>query len=132
MGLFEIANCFLEGSGTKKSPEVALNYLRLAGDMGDLASQERESPSPHIRQFVVVGRMALTGRRARIPLVKRGQRSQEGHVSVASSRFRLLGTTRTLTPLSRKEAARWYRMAIGQGSSNTFGLAWIWKEKYMM
>lgn len=42
MGLFEIANCFLEGSGTKKSPDVALNYLKLSGDMGDLASQERE------------------------------------------------------------------------------------------
>jgi TPR repeat protein len=43
LGLFEIANCFLEGSGTKKSPEVALNYLKLAANMGDLASQERES-----------------------------------------------------------------------------------------
>lgn len=41
MGLFEVANCFLEGSGTKKSPDVALSYLKLAGDMGDLASQER-------------------------------------------------------------------------------------------
>lgn len=43
LGLFEIANCFLEGSGTKKSPEVALNYLKLAANMGDLASQERMS-----------------------------------------------------------------------------------------
>jgi TPR repeat protein len=42
LGLFEIANCFLEGSGTKKSPDVALNYLKLAANMGDLASQERE------------------------------------------------------------------------------------------
>jgi TPR repeat protein len=42
LGLFEIANCFLEGSGTKKSPEVALEYLKLAANMGDLASQERE------------------------------------------------------------------------------------------
>lgn len=46
MGLFEIANCFLEGSGTKKSPDVALSYLKLAGDMGDLASQERMSSLP--------------------------------------------------------------------------------------
>ena len=45
LGLFEIANCFLEGSGTKKSPDVALNYLKLAANMGDLASQERMSPS---------------------------------------------------------------------------------------
>ncbi|WWC66692.1 uncharacterized protein I206_100596 [Kwoniella pini CBS 10737] len=30
-----------------------------------------------------------------------------------------------------KEAAKWYRMAIANGSSNTFGLAWIWKDKYM-
>lgn len=44
LGLFEIANCFLEGSGTKKSPDVALNYLKLAANMGDLASQERMSP----------------------------------------------------------------------------------------
>lgn len=29
--------------------------------------------------------------------------------------------------MNRKEAAKWYRMAIGQGSSNTFGLAWVWK-----
>lgn len=43
LGLFEIANCFLEGSGTKKSPDVALNYLKLAANMGDLASQERVS-----------------------------------------------------------------------------------------
>ncbi|WVO23531.1 uncharacterized protein IAS62_004886 [Cryptococcus decagattii] len=30
-----------------------------------------------------------------------------------------------------KEAAKWYRMAIAQGSSNTVGLSWVWKEKYM-
>jgi TPR repeat protein len=51
LGLFEIANCFLEGSGTKKSPEVALNYLKLAANMGDLASQERMSPPPLLACF---------------------------------------------------------------------------------
>ena len=42
MGMFEIANCFLEEVGVKRSSEVALAYLRFAGNMGDLASQERE------------------------------------------------------------------------------------------
>ncbi len=41
--MFEIANCFLEGVGVKRSPDVALAYLRLAGNTGDLASQERMS-----------------------------------------------------------------------------------------
>ena len=40
--MFEIANCFLEGVGAKKAPEVALSYLRFAGNLGDLAAQERE------------------------------------------------------------------------------------------
>lgn len=40
--MFEIANCFLEGVGTKKAPEVAISYLRNAGNLGDLAAQERE------------------------------------------------------------------------------------------
>ena len=48
LGLFEIANCFLEGSGTKKSPDVALNYLKLAANMGDLASQERMFLGPYL------------------------------------------------------------------------------------
>jgi TPR repeat protein len=42
LGMFEIANCFLEGVGTKKAPEVAISYLRNAGNLGDLAAQERE------------------------------------------------------------------------------------------
>jgi TPR repeat protein len=46
VGLFEIANCFLEGVGVKKAPDVAMSYLRFAANMGDLASQEREHPSP--------------------------------------------------------------------------------------
>lgn len=41
--MFEIANCFLEGVGVKKSPDVAVEYLRYAANLGDLASQERES-----------------------------------------------------------------------------------------
>jgi TPR repeat protein len=40
--LFEIANCFLEGVGVKKAPDIAVSYLRFAANMGDLASQERE------------------------------------------------------------------------------------------
>lgn len=40
--MFEVANCFLEGVGVKKDPEVAVSYLRFAGDLGDLASQERK------------------------------------------------------------------------------------------
>ena len=43
LGLFEIANCFLEGVGVKRSPDIALAYLRSAGAMGDLASQERKA-----------------------------------------------------------------------------------------
>lgn len=42
LGMFEIANCFLEGVGVKKAPDVAIAYLRFAANMGDLASQERE------------------------------------------------------------------------------------------
>jgi TPR repeat protein len=40
--MFEVANCFLDGVGVKKDSEVAVSYLRLAGDLGDLHSQERE------------------------------------------------------------------------------------------
>jgi TPR repeat protein len=64
LGLFEIANCFLEGSGTKKSPEVALNYLKLAANMGDLASQERMS----LRSFPSCFSLMV---RTRFPFVKR-------------------------------------------------------------
>lgn len=39
--MFEVANCFLDGVGVKKDSEVAVSYLRFAGDLGDLASQER-------------------------------------------------------------------------------------------
>ena len=39
--MFEIANCFLEGVGAKKAPDVALSYLRFAGNLGDIAAQER-------------------------------------------------------------------------------------------
>jgi len=42
LGMFEIANCFLEGVGAKKAPDVALSYLRFAGNLGDIAAQERE------------------------------------------------------------------------------------------
>lgn len=45
-GLCEIGNCFLEGAGVKKSPEVAVSYLRLAGDLGDIAASERELGAP--------------------------------------------------------------------------------------
>ena len=43
--MFEIANCFLEGVGAKKAPDIALSYLRFAGNLGDIAAQEREWPS---------------------------------------------------------------------------------------
>jgi TPR repeat protein len=52
VGLFEIANCFLEGVGVKKTPDVAMSYLRFAGNMGDLASQEREYRAGPTRQRV--------------------------------------------------------------------------------
>ncbi|RSH85590.1 hypothetical protein EHS25_003729 [Saitozyma podzolica] len=87
VGLFEIANCFLEGVGVKKTPDVAMSYLRFAGNMGDLASQEQ------------LGFLLSKGSSG----IKKDM----------------------------KEAAKWYRMAIGQGSTNTFGLAWVWKDKYM-
>ncbi|OCF59491.1 hypothetical protein L486_02158 [Kwoniella mangroviensis CBS 10435] len=87
LGMFEVGNCFLEGIGVKKSPEVALAYLKFAAGMGDVASQEQ------------LGFLLSKGSNG----VKKDM----------------------------KEAARWYRMAIANGSSNTFGLAWIWKDKYM-
>jgi TPR repeat protein len=42
MGIAEMANCFLNGTGVKKSPEAATSYLRFAADMGDIAAQERK------------------------------------------------------------------------------------------
>ncbi|WWC58254.1 uncharacterized protein I303_100792 [Kwoniella dejecticola CBS 10117] len=87
LGMFEVGNCFLDGIGVKKSPDVALAYLRFAAGMGDIASQEQ------------LGFLLSKGSNG----VKKDM----------------------------KEAARWYRMAIANGSSNTFGLAWIWKDKYM-
>jgi hypothetical protein len=41
VGIFEIANCFLDGVGVKKAPDVALLYLRFAASRGDLQSQEQ-------------------------------------------------------------------------------------------
>ncbi|KAL7418852.1 hypothetical protein Q5752_006536 [Cryptotrichosporon argae] len=86
LALNELANCFLDGVGTRKAPEAALQYLRRAAVMGDLGSQEQ------------LGLLLSKGTHG----VKRDM----------------------------KEAARWYRVAITQGSANTFGLAWVWKEKY--
>ncbi|WWC85950.1 uncharacterized protein L201_000820 [Kwoniella dendrophila CBS 6074] len=87
LGMFEVGNCFLEGVGVKKAPDVALAYLKYAAGMGDVASQEQ---------------MGF--------LLSKGSNGIKKDM---------------------KEAARWYRMAIANGSSNTFGLAWIWKDKYM-
>ncbi|WVR03490.1 hypothetical protein IAU60_000481 [Kwoniella sp. DSM 27419] len=87
LGIFEVGNCFLEGAGVKKAPEVAVAYLRRAAEMGDIASQEQ------------LGFLLSKGSNG----VKKDM----------------------------KEAAKWYRMAINGGSSNTFGLAWVWKDKYM-
>ncbi|WVW81961.1 hypothetical protein I302_103964 [Kwoniella bestiolae CBS 10118] len=87
LGMFEVGNCFLEGIGVKKSPDVAMAYLKFAAGMGDVASQEQ------------LGFLLSKGSNG----IKKDMR----------------------------EAARWYRMAIANGSSNTFGLAWIWKDKYM-
>jgi TPR repeat protein len=41
--IFEVANCFLDGAGVKKSPEVGVAYLRFAAKLGDIQSQERRS-----------------------------------------------------------------------------------------
>ncbi|WRT63696.1 uncharacterized protein IL334_000619 [Kwoniella shivajii] len=87
LGMFEVGNCFLEGIGVKKSPEVAIAYLKFAAGMGDVASQEQLG-------FIL----------------------SKGSHSIKKD---------------MKEASKWYRMAIANGSSNTFGLAWIWKDKYM-
>ncbi|KIR30098.1 hypothetical protein I309_00966 [Cryptococcus deuterogattii LA55] len=87
IGMFEVGNCFLGGIGVKKAPDVALQYLRFAANLGDLAAQE-----------------------------------QLGFVLSKGSN----GIKKDM-----KEAAKWYRMAIAQGSSNTVGLSWVWKEKYM-
>ncbi|EJT50466.1 hypothetical protein A1Q1_00207 [Trichosporon asahii var. asahii CBS 2479] len=41
LGLTEVANCYLEGSGVKKDKNSGLEYLRLAGTTGDLGAQEQ-------------------------------------------------------------------------------------------
>jgi TPR repeat protein len=41
MGISEMANCFLNGTGVKKSAEAATSYLKFAADMGDIGAQER-------------------------------------------------------------------------------------------
>lgn len=46
LGLTEVANCYLEGSGVKKDRNSGLEYLRLAGTTGDLGAQEREFTAP--------------------------------------------------------------------------------------
>lgn len=43
--MFEVGNCFLGGIGVKKAPDVALQYLRFAANLGDLSAQERKSIS---------------------------------------------------------------------------------------
>ncbi|OXH56079.1 hypothetical protein J003_01898 [Cryptococcus neoformans] len=83
IGMFEVGNCFLGGIGVKKAPDVALQYLRFAANLGDLSAQE-----------------------------------QLGFVLSKGSN----GVKKDM-----KEAAKWYRMAIAQGSSNTVGLSWVWK-----
>lgn len=45
LGLTEVANCYLEGSGVKKDKNSGLEYLRLAGTTGDLGAQERKFPA---------------------------------------------------------------------------------------
>ncbi|KAL1407096.1 hypothetical protein Q8F55_006509 [Vanrija albida] len=40
LGLYEVACCFLDGTGVKRSPDTALEYLRMAGSLGDLNAQE--------------------------------------------------------------------------------------------
>ncbi|WVO18456.1 hypothetical protein L204_106173 [Cryptococcus depauperatus] len=87
MGMFEVGNCFLEGIGVKKAPDVALRYMRFAANLGDVQAQEQ------------LGQILSKG----------------GH-----------GIKKNM-----KEAAKWYRMAITQGSNNTVGLSWVWKDKYM-
>jgi TPR repeat protein len=42
IGLFEVANCYLNGVGAKRNIDMALEYLRMASGLGDLAAQERE------------------------------------------------------------------------------------------
>ncbi|WVQ76272.1 hypothetical protein IAR50_005937 [Cryptococcus sp. DSM 104548] len=88
MGMFETGNCFLGGVGVKKAPDVALQYLRFAANLGDVSAQE-----------------------------------QLGYLLSKGSN----GVKKNM-----KEAAKWYRMAVAQGSKNTVGLSWIWKDKYMV
>lgn len=51
IGLFELSNCYLDGSGTKRQPEMGLEYLRMAGSLGDMAAQEREFVTEHRQPF---------------------------------------------------------------------------------
>lgn len=41
-GLSELANCYLDGVGTKRNAERGVEYLRMAGSLGNMAVQERE------------------------------------------------------------------------------------------
>ena len=105
--MFEIANCFLEGVGVKKAPDIAMAYLRFAGNLGDLAAQEREWQS---FAFQV---QAEPRHRARISLVKRRERREEGHVSSPVAGRTLVREIAEYDFNGRKEAAKWYRMAAG-------------------
>ncbi|BEI93641.1 uncharacterized protein CcaverHIS019_0601000 [Cutaneotrichosporon cavernicola] len=85
VGLFELSNCYLDGAGTRRNADLALEYLRMAGSLGDMAAQEQ---------------LGL--------VLSKGMNSVKKDL---------------------REAAKWYRAAI-QNGSNTPGLAWVWKDKY--
>lgn len=100
VGLFELSNCYLDGSGTKRQSDLALEYLRMAGSLGDMAAQERE---------LLAARVLIFANETELGLVL-----SKGINGVRKD---------------TREAAKWYRAAIGNGCK-TPGLAWVWKDKY--
>lgn len=74
IGMFEVGNCLLGGIGVKKAPDVALQYLRFAANLGDLAAQERE--------FISTGGVqssCVVTPRAWIRVIQRLKWHQEGY-----------------------------------------------------
>ena len=65
----------------KKAPDVALSYLRFAGNLGDIAAQERESI--HHNGGLPNGRIGFL-------IVERERRDQERYVSLCIPPRRIL------------------------------------------
>jgi TPR repeat protein len=41
LALVEVGNCYIQGLGVKRNPDMAIEYLRMAGSLGDMAAMEQ-------------------------------------------------------------------------------------------